>query len=92
MKGVVAVLIDRNQKTVASASMFEQDKYSGISILETQKMRVRTFLAEEVAKVCCAAEYAEAIGERQKEKIMQRLVDDFGYRISIIEVDANTSK
>lgn len=85
-KGVVAVLTDKWGATVASASDFEQSSPGGFGLKEAQERRARGKLAMAMVNACCSSDVAEAFDPYDAEKMLRRLCDQRGMRVTFAPV------
>lgn len=84
--GVVAVLIGPDGRVVVSVNDFHLSAPGGCSTWEGQKWRCRTRLANALIAESCNGDVAKAIENYDAEKIMNRMIDQQGYRLHYIDI------
>lgn len=82
-KGAVAILTRGDGVVMASASDFETTNYGGHTLTETQSMRARDLLANEMMRRLCHADIAEVTRGYDARQLMDALCRQKGYRVSV---------
>jgi hypothetical protein len=86
VKGVVAILSGPDGRTVATAADFLADMAGGCTLRETQESRVRRELARVVIDQACAPYIAAAINGYDCWKIMNSMISQQGYVLTVVPV------
>lgn len=88
-KGVVAILLNDEGRTIASVTDFDTQSYGGFKLVDAQRHRVRTRLANEMVLQMSIPDFAKAMRGYDAERLMDQLVSQHGYRISVVEIGWN---
>lgn len=71
--GMVAIYVDEDGRAVASASCFDAQAFSGFSVEESQRIRLRGMCARAALKEYCSPVVWRALSEQMCERIVQSL-------------------
>lgn len=86
-RGVIAVLTNNHGQVITNAVDFDGFHPSGFTVLEAQKMRIKTAIAEAMVKAYCSEDIVESVIARGRpQEILQHLVDKKGFTVTIIPI------
>jgi len=84
--GVVAILIGKDGRCIASASDFNQSGYGGFSLYDSQKMRAKRALAYEAMRALSSPAIYDVVDTYDYEKIMDAMCSRGGCRVETVAV------
>jgi len=85
-KGVVAVLSAPDGRFTVSATDFQKSTPGGFTLRQSQERRAEETLARKLVEETCSPFIAKALQGYDAERLLQRLVMDQGFSMSIIPV------
>lgn len=84
--GMAAILTRSDGSVIASAIDCGRSRPGGFSIEAAQKQRVRLALANATVRALCSEDVAEVMRGYDAEQLLQSLVNQKGYRVTVLPV------
>jgi len=91
VSGIVQVFLDEKGRAIAHAADFNQSRYGGHTLHESQRHRVRESLAIKVCEAYSSPQLVRGMDKHDAEKIVRNLVVLFGCRIHEVVIGEEAS-
>ena len=82
--GIVMICTDKEGREVATATDFQQSGYGGFSLQRSQEIRCQRTLVRAIIDSYASPIIAQCMMNWHQDELVKKMVDEHGYRITII--------